>query len=171
MNNEYNITYEYSWRIAPALTSTAPIASLYIHGYERLYYAVVSARKEKKKGKKTFFSSLRFFSLLYPTLTPPCPFSHLLSPRQRLSIPFPARIWKKLARGSSNKNFRLARKEARVAYSTSLEWKVSVKTTAPAIESEARNRLYIPSFLHRRRSRDVLLLTLAFLGKSRKDAF
>ena len=82
------------------------------------------------------------------------------------SNPFPVCIRKKLERGSSNKNFRITRKEAHITNSTSLEWQVSFKTNTPAIESEAWNHLCILRFLHWWRLRDVLLLTLACFGKS-----
>ena len=84
------------------------------------------------------------------------------------SNPFPVCIWKKFDRGSSNKNFRITRKEEHFVSPTFHEWQEPFKINTPAIESEAWNHLCVPCFLHRRRLQDVLLLTRAFLGDSEK---
>ena len=123
--------------------------------------------EEEEEEGEDFFSSARglvsvflclflcFFSSLFLGSPVPPP-THFLYVYER--------SWK----GSSNKNFRITRKEAHITNSTSLKWQVPFKTNTPAIESEAWNHLCILRFLHCWRLRDVLLLTLAFFGNSKE---
>ena len=124
--------------------------------------------KKKKRREKISFSSARGLVSVFLCLFL-CFFSSPVSCiASTSSNPFPVCIWKKLERGSSNKNFRITRKEAHITNSTSLKWQVPFKTNTPAIESEAWNHLCILRFLHCWRLRDVLLLTLAFFGNSKE---